>query len=299
VFDLRAPLPSYGLVFDGQKLLLAQAYLLAGQKDAAGVREILGEDVRFWRRVLASSDILITKMIAVVALNRSFGVGNLVLRRLPAELQLQAMPQEWTTQLTHDERSLLRTFTGEWVLGDHWLQQSIRAAAFRGVSDLDVGDDWADELLGRALMPFYQAQDVSNHSAEMFIRAAEAMNVPFEQMPKGLKRADAIVTDPSAEGGSFKHLYNPMGHLVLWTNASNLGRYGARVADVEGARRAAVLATELRSRKVKLQDIPAQIAASPIRTPYTGEAFMWDVEEQAIVFVGLEPSERARHAFKL
>src|SRR5262245_18680492 len=51
--DLQAPLPSYTLVLDGQRLLLAKAYVLANQQDAGGARELLANDALFWRGVLA------------------------------------------------------------------------------------------------------------------------------------------------------------------------------------------------------------------------------------------------------
>ena len=297
-FDSRAPLPPYGLVFDGQKLLLAKAYLLANQGDAAGVRDLLADDVRFWRHVLASSDILITKMIAVSALNRSFGIGNLVLRQLPAETELQGMPQEWTTPLTDTERSLLRCFTGEWIFGDDLLQEIVASGSWRRLADSEGDANVADKVVGRALMPLFQPQDTSNRRADMFVRATQAMNVPFEQLPKGLEQARVIFENPNGRSSPLTRLYNPVGDLVLWVSASGFVPYGARVADVEGARRAAVLATELRSRKVDVQKIPEELAASAIRVPYTGEPFIWDVEEQAIVFVGLEQAERGRHTFK-
>lgn len=64
------------------------------------------------------------------------------------------------------------------------------------------------------------------------------------------------------------------------------------------AGRSAVLTTELRSRKVPVEQMPAELAASRIRVPYTGEPFAWNAEEGANVFTGLEPNERGRHAFK-
>jgi hypothetical protein len=295
-FDERAPLPAYGLVFDGQKLLLSTAYLRAGEKDAAGVRELLGNDVKFWRHVLASSDILITKMIAVAALNRTFGVGNLVLRRLPAELQLEGMPQEWTMQLTDAERSLLRCFAGEWIFGDTFLRQAVVSGWWRSV-DFERDSDLGSRLLGRALMPLFQPQDTSNRRAEMFVRAAEALSVPYERFPEGLDQARAVFENLSERSGPVPGLYNPIGDVLLWVGPPVFHPYGARVADVEGARRAAVLATELRSRKVDVQRIPAELAASVLRAPYSGEAFAWDATAQAIVFVGLEQHERGRHAF--
>jgi hypothetical protein len=80
--------------------------------------------------------------------------------------------------------------------------------------------------------------------------------------------------------------------------SSSYGVYPPRLADVEGVRRAAVLATELRSRKIDEQNIEAELAASNLRTPYTGEPFTWDAEQHALVFIGLVPGERGRHALK-
>jgi hypothetical protein len=77
-----APLPSYGLVMDGQEFLLLYAMNLAANGDATGVRESLGEDLRLWREVLASSDLLISKMIATAALLRHFKQGAVIFRML-------------------------------------------------------------------------------------------------------------------------------------------------------------------------------------------------------------------------
>jgi hypothetical protein len=298
--DLSTEVPAYGSVFDGQKLLLAKAYLLAGQKDAAGVRALLGEDVRFWRRVLAASDILITKMIAVAALNRTFGIGNFVLRRLPADLQLAGMPQEWTAPLTDAERSLLRTFTGEWMFGDHIYRQGVAEGTWRRdglVTATDAG--FMSRLLDRALPSLFQPQDLSNERADMFLQAVAAMDVPYDRLPAGLERARAIFAHPHAEESAlFRSLYNPLGHILLSSSAAGFGDYGARVADVEGVRRAAVLTTEMRSRKVDAAQIPAELAASTARSPYDNAPFAWNAEEHAIVFVGLEASERRRHSFQ-
>jgi hypothetical protein len=155
-FEATARWPTHGKIPQGQELLLLRAAELADGGDIAGVHDLLAEDVRFWRMVLGSSDLLIDKMSAVVMLDRHFELANLALRRLSAK----------------------------------------------------------------------------------------------------------------------------------------------RVADVEGARRAAVLATTLRSSGVSAEDVPAQLAASEIRDPYTNGPFAWDLKEKAIVFTGLVPGERGRHDLK-
>lgn len=52
------------LTLDGQKLLLLNAKILAEHGDYVGAQSLLEEDLHFWRKVLESSDILITRMIA-------------------------------------------------------------------------------------------------------------------------------------------------------------------------------------------------------------------------------------------
>lgn len=45
--DVRTPIPHYSDVHEGQRLLLARVWQVAGQGDAAGVRAMLAEDVQF------------------------------------------------------------------------------------------------------------------------------------------------------------------------------------------------------------------------------------------------------------
>jgi len=202
--------------------------------------------------------------------------------------------------LTEDERSLLRTFAGEWIFGDRLLRQGM-ASDWRpwwgAGSTVESDASFTDRLLDRGMRPLFQPQDLSNLRADMFLRAAEGMHVPYDQFPAGMERARAIFEAP-AKDGPFHRLYNPIGDLVLCTVSSGYASYGARVADLEGARRAAVLATEMRSRKLETAAIPAALAASTARSPYDNAPFDWDAQEQAIVFTGLEPSQRRRHFFK-
>jgi len=296
--NIRTPLPAYAPVLDGQKLLFAKAYLLARDNDAAGVQGLLGDDVRFWRHVLASSDVLLTKMIAVAALHRHFAIGNIVLRRLPPGVESAGMPQEWTTPMTDDERSLLRTFAGEWVFGDALLQNALPSGAWRDFQEFNSDERVADKVVGRLSIPFFQPQDTSNRRAEMFIQAVEVMNVPLENLPRALEQAKAIFEAPAGANGHFTRLYNPVGAMLLPATSGGFAGYGGRVADVEGSRRAAVLTARLRERKVDVQQISAELVSSEIRAPYDGKPFEWDVAEQAVVFVGLEKGERGRHSFK-
>lgn len=59
-FELLAPLPSYGMMLDGQRLHIADAWQSASESDAEAVRGALERDLVYWRMVLKNSDALIT-----------------------------------------------------------------------------------------------------------------------------------------------------------------------------------------------------------------------------------------------
>lgn len=296
--DVMLPLPEYAPVLDAQRMLLANAHYLAGRKDAAGVREILEQDVHFWRAVLADSDILISRMIAVAALSRHFKMGNLALRRLPPEMQLAAMPERWRAAFTADELSWHRCLAGEWMYGRTVLRQITTGRATPEAALIGENYGFLDRLRDLAMRPLFQPQDTTNQSAEMFVRAADTLQVPIEQFIDARESAAEIFAASAARVGTLANLYNPIGDILSGIASGSFDSYPPRVADVEGARRAAVLATELRSRKVDVANIRAELEASDTRMPYTGVPFVWDSKSQAILFIGLVPGERGQHSFK-
>jgi hypothetical protein len=154
--DLAAPLPSYQVVMDGQKMLLLHARNRAAKGDAPGVRELLGEDLRFWRRLLASSDLLISKMIATAAINRHFKLGAEAIGLLRPERAPDAMPAEWQIEISESERSMRRVMTGELLFfsdtirdSGHWgAELGKRAAAIDRFPGLDIENVDGIRVLG-------------------------------------------------------------------------------------------------------------------------------------------------------
>jgi hypothetical protein len=93
-----------------------------------------------------------------------------------------------------------------------------------------------------------------------------------------------------------RSLYNVLGRLLL-AGPPDYAPYARRVADVEGIRRAALATVTLRDEEIPASEMPAALAASPLRNPYDGQPLRWEAEEEAVVFVGLEPGERGEHRF--
>ncbi len=292
-YDERFPIPRFSDIFEGQKLLLTQAWLLAGRGDAASVHELLDADVRFWRQSLEASDTLISRMIALASLKRHFAWANIVLRRLPSHRVMEAMPKFWLAPISDSERSMLRCLTGEWVFFNSIIRRT-KESEFDPLSTLDE-DSAARHLLWRMVKPMFQAQDTSNQYAKLLISISETLQVPYEQYPQAVVRARAMESEFT--GNDFpSRIYNILGDAIFFINGPDFTSYAIKVADLEGLRRIAVLSAELRSQGVAAEQVPKKLSEAAVRNPYTGKPFLWDEKEKAIVFASFGPGESGRYA---
>ncbi|MES3022121.1 MAG: hypothetical protein V4857_11120 [Pseudomonadota bacterium] len=290
-YDVQLPLPAFRTVIEGQKLLHLKAWQLAGQDDVAAVKALLEADIRFWRQSLVSSESLISKMVAVTAISRHFSLGALVLRRLPAQLGLQAMPPQWLTPVTDAERSMLRPFAGELKFFQNSLRRSDSPEAMREYN-INLGGKMASGVM----KPLLQIQDTSNRYAELLVSVEDTLRVPYAQLPQAMVRAKGL-TDAIGKGGAMPdRMYNFIGDVLLKVGVSDLGNYAVRVPDLEGLRRLVVLGISLRARGVPADQMRAQLDAANERNPYDGQPFQWNEKTGAIEFVGLAQGDRGRHA---
>ncbi|MFC0682603.1 hypothetical protein ACFFGH_32645 [Lysobacter korlensis] len=287
---ISAPLPSYHHPIEMQKLhlLAVREHAIAGEAEV--VRDLLERDLVFWRQVLASSDLLISKMIATAAVKRHFVLGNLALRELPADVAADAVPVSWLTPLTANERSMERALAGEW----HFGAAAISAALSQeGLGPKPTGIAWLGDRLGR---PLLKPQATLNLSAERMARLTEAARAPYPDLREAMSVAHAGV---DREASAFR-FYNPAGSVLDSIAAgADYSRYIARTSDIEGLRRAAVLTAELRAAGVSASAADEAIKRAGLRDPYSDEPFSWNEAERAVVFEGAEPGDRGRHALLL
>lgn len=286
--DLRAPLPSYVSAMDGQRLLLMKGWRHARLGEAAAARELLQQDLIFWRMVLRSSDILISKMIATAAIQRHFAMGNLIFRKLD-EVEADTLPPtSWGMPIDRGERSMLRAFAGEWRFS--------RSAVEASLKDEELASEQFGTRTYRwALVPLFKPGATNNLFAANMVRLSDGMDVEMTQMPGA---AEAL--EPP-RGSWLPSLYNPIGDTLSQIAYPAYVPYALRVNDLEGARRAALLAIELRNGGARCSStgMEARIANSPLKEPYSGAPFAWDAATGSIVFKGLEPGPRGRRAVLL
>lgn len=274
-----APFAPFSEIMEGQKLLMAKALYLAARGNPEAVAALLQRDLRFWRMVLAESDLLITKMIAAAAVKKHFELGNQALRRLQAAgvSSASGIPELWRKPLTVEERSLARVMAGEWRYGNQLMEEMTHN--WGGTTPL-----WSWFLM----KPFFQLQDVKNRRAEILVTWGKPLDVPLEALPQVLESAQAEPEKPANRIG----LYNLSGRLFFGADRAlpEYADYVPRVADLEGVRRAALLAALLRSGD------SSQISA--LGNPYTGEPLPL-AGDKSVVFVGLTEGERGRHDFPI
>lgn len=295
--DIAAPLPSYHVVLEGQKLLFVEALIAGRSGDTEKVNALLSQDLKFWRLVLSQSDLLITKMISTVAISKNFKFGNLILRELHPELVGAAVPDSWFDPMTAEELSMERCFVGEWMFSGG-IAREYENSQISPLSGSYYAEDqtvW-DRILWAFAKPLWQPQDIGNRYAALLIDMATEIDGTLDDMPLSLANAEATA---DAAFKPMSSAYNITGDILFEGTATTLPGYAARVADLEGLRRAAVLLTRIRSGRVLLEDLRDSLASGDLKNPYTGEPFGFDEEERAVVFQGLEKHGRGNHHLPL
>jgi hypothetical protein len=97
-----------------------------------------------------------------------------------------------------------------------------------------------------------QPQHTSNRYAELIVAEVDTLDVPYERLPEAVARAQAMWKDALVEANRNvfrpKRIYNICGDLVF-AIAAPLYHVAGRLADLEGLRRVALMAAELRSQR--------------------------------------------------
>lgn len=277
--DVRSTFVPLNHVLEGQRLTLMKAWLMASGGDASGCKHLLEQDLGFWRMVLADSSSLIVKVVAARAVEQHFTMGNLALRRLGPASALKGVPDGWRIPVSGRERSMAKVMANEWKFSDAQLRlvttssAPIPAEAEAGLSD-HVSNLFAPFLL--------QPQATSNAGAERLQAISALFERDYPAMP-GAANALLASEKAASNGVTGISIYNPVGEILVGlAGMENFTQYGFRIADLEGVRRVALLAAQLRSKAVDVENLPQQIIQADLRGPYDGKAFEWNAAEQSL-----------------
>lgn len=286
--DAQMSMPAFHRVLNAQRLSLISLWVQAEQRDATSTIDALDADLRFWRGLLASTDLLMTRMIATAAVRRNVEWSALILPRVHAAHATDAMPASLVTPITRDERSLRRTLAGEWQFSQRMV---LRLLQENGAHPRDPDTSMTtriDDWLGK---PLFQPQDTANRRATNFERIASLSEASYPEIHARVRESRAT---PEAATPWRDFLYNPTGRMLDHIAEPAYSAYAIRVPEVEGVRRAVVASIELKRRGTAPEAMPQALAASEWRNPYDDTPFEWDAKHSCVVFNGLEQFDRTR-----
>ena len=143
-------------------------------------------------------------------------------------------------------------------------------------------------------LPLFKPQATINRYAAMYAKLEALLRVPYTDLSAAFARASEADEPPQ---GVLAVTYNLIGNGLGNPDPSLLANYAVRVADLEGARRAAMLTVDLRVLKIPAELAGAMVPLAAVRDPYTGGPFTWTAEPATISFTGLERTNGTRHKF--
>lgn len=266
--DPRALTAALSQVFEAQRQMYLKALSLEANEDAADCKRMLEKDYRFWRMVLAESASANVKMIAARSIELHFEMGNLVVRRFPPALTMVAIPEGWREPFSSRERSLAKMMANEWTS-----------------YDLRPDDERSRNLVSMLFGSFlYQPQATSNANADRMLRVVGLYDRDYAAIPQAAATFLATYGTEKKAAADIG-VYNPVGRILLNMEGMDAyTTYGFRVANLEGMRRVALLASQLRSSGAKGNDVAEGVRASDLRDPYDGKEFAWDPEHSFLLF---------------
>lgn len=298
-FSVYMPLPYYGSIGRGQKILMLKAWHLAGQGKVVALQRLLNQDAKFWRGVLSSSNMLIDKMLAAAYLTRHFAFSNLVMRRIHNSGVPLNVPEAWMVPMVDDELSLKKAMAGELEFFRNILVETkdprtllMGDSGSSASEEITVADEWLMDVNSYLL----KNQATQNAHAEHMLQLSNMLDVPPRQLPQALEQADAYIKGLSGIGNLLS-LYNPIGNVLTHVAMPAYSGFFERVHNLEGVRRAAMATVQLREKGVVADQVVSALSQSEFKNPYNGKPFEWNAETNSIIFKGLGSEERSTHSF--
>lgn len=261
-FD-AANLPNYGALLTIARLRLAQG---AREAEFARVLTIVGEDVRFWKRVLEGDGTLMAKMMALAGIRSdAIYLSALMRLRTRSEEELRQIPLVFT-RFTESQRDIGETFMAETRFG------LLGEPRLGGTASTPLGG-----LLGQenATLNDYYTSIVLPLRLLASLDAGEFHRQKLLDAPKDHRTQ--LMPPP---------LYNLVGKpyvkIVMSIGKTAYQDYIARVHDVDGLIALVLLQAEIAlNNERRVEEV---VAASQHRNPYTGEAMEYDAEAGTIAF---------------
>ena len=284
---------------DVRQLVLADIALrmkadsLAKQKAAFAD---LGDDIRTWRRMLAGSGSLISKMIAVANLQGDYALLADVIADPDAELDRFSAEIGAMLDLSSESEWKIGAIFAYEYRADAYLWDQMRAARRRSAADAPADDsyEWWELYLDRIKPPFLKINATQNLHARVMMQLEKVADAaPGEYFAAWKAYQDWLGRNVQP---GLNYVYNPTGKSLVAIGAEAYEDYPLRAYDAAAFKRLVRLGYEIRKRKIDDKAIPSFMQQHPewATHPVDGKLFLWDgtKREIAVQTLGRQPKDR-------
>ncbi|SEA68674.1 hypothetical protein [Alkalimonas amylolytica] len=195
----HSQIPSYQSLASAHRLYLLHIWLQLQADDATAARQLLQQDLQFWRLVIRHNNHLLGISISRAALQRHFFFSQMLLAQLEPEQQVALAPSAWHEPFSVDELSLRNAIAGEWFLRSSLVKEAM-ASPFN-----HWGDNWYEQLRMRFVMPLLLPQATANDYATQLLACLGESQLP--------------------ELRWYHWLYNPVGKVLNHSSSLDCYRY--------------------------------------------------------------------------
>lgn len=231
-------------------------------------------EAKFYRMVLRGNSGFLSKLMAIVGINRT---ARLVSDAVRAHPNIAKEYYETLLTISHPLSAAERSLESV-VMSD------IKYLASTLVYGADEPDtSWHDRLLTRFSLKYNATINFKYRDLPGWRDLSQR---PTEKYLAAEKAALAKLTSPWR--GNYVHMmYNPMGKLLTGLGSANYSDYLRRMIDSDGKLRLVSLQIQIAAQQIPEAEIPAFLeSADPrFRDPYTGQPMQWN-KAQGLHFRG-------------
>ncbi len=289
LYTFNDPMPVYSGVVVASRMTMAQAALMvAGGRHREGA-EAIASDVRFWRRMLVGSNLLLGKMVAVKRIEDDLNLLNELVARYPDFARSQSGLLAAVTQpLSTAEAEFCGVLKHEMAIADryvHFLGQS-RWARRREIREAMgfLGSSAIDRLSVMAPVGFLPNASL-NLMNDMNMSVASFCGVKPAAMTKVVTETKSrIETVMKNRASGLALLYNPLGKLFVEAATPAFEDYRYRLIDIDGYLRATALHSRIRAAGARDNAVPEIIAqaGAAYHDPYTDKPIVWNAKARTL-----------------
>lgn len=243
----------------------------------------LRDDTNYWRSILQQSRSLISRMIAVAAIQGNTQLISEIIASISIDPQTLAVASQASQPLTVSERDLSKVFRYEFGF-----TMDVFSNISQYKNDPCPSDSWTDCLSGTLMSTFlFKPNATINLSYERLARMARLASLPAQEWNTRI-RARREERDRDNMLFVWHIFYNPVGKILDAIAKPAYESYSGRIHNLDGFLRLVSLQTAVKRAGILDSAVEKFLVdtAPEQRNPYTGEAMQWDAGSRVIYFNG-------------